>query len=91
MGKHSQVDTAEPTQVQRPWRSTVRAVIVAGIALIPLLPEIADALNVETVPLVAATLTIAAAVQRVITLPAVDHWLAKYVGLGAQKRTDYEE
>lgn len=80
----------EPTQVTRPWRSTARAVIIAGLALIPLLPEIAHAANIQTVPTVAAVLTITAAIQRVITLPTVDRWLNRALGLGAQRPRDYE-
>lgn len=83
--------TSEPTQVRRPWRSTVRAVVVAVVALLPLLPDIAEALGIETVPVVASILAIVAAVQRVLALPAVDHWLSRYVGLGAQERQEYEE
>jgi len=94
-GKHRAPDAAtttnEPTQVRRPWRSTVRAVVVAVLALIPLLPDIAEALGIETIPVVASILTVVAAVQRVLALPAVDHWLSTYVGLGAQERQEYEE
>ncbi|MDK8887591.1 hypothetical protein QP992_00340 [Corynebacterium ulcerans] len=51
----------------------------------PLLPEIADAADIETVPAVVSFLTIAAAVQRIITLPSVDRWLTS-IGLGAHPK-----
>ncbi|MFW9221539.1 hypothetical protein [Corynebacterium striatum] len=73
-----------PTQVQHPWRSTVRATLTATLALIPLLPEIARAAGIETIPAVASVLAVVAAIQRVITLPAVDSWLTKYLHLGAK-------
>lgn len=78
-----------PTQVDRPWRSTARAVAIVGLALLPALPEIADTANIDTVPFVASVLTIAAALQRIITIPAVDALLARW-HLGAQDRKDYE-
>lgn len=45
------------------------------VSLLPLLPEIARAAGIETIPAVAATLTITAAIQRVIAIPSVDSWL----------------
>lgn len=81
-------DTHRPTQVARPWRATFRVVGVTALALLPALPEIADATNIDTVPTVIALLTIAAAVQRVLTIPAVDRVLARY-GLGAADTKDY--
>lgn len=68
-----------PTQVQRPWRSTVRTTIAAGIGLLPLLPEIARAAGIERVPLVAACLAIAAAVARVLAIPGVEAWLRRWI------------
>lgn len=81
-------DTTRPTQVARPWRATARVVAVTAIALLPALPELAAAANIDAVPTVIALLTIAAAVQRVLTVPAVDRVLARY-GLGAADTKDY--
>lgn len=79
-----------PTQVQHPWRSTARATLTAALALIPLLPEIARAAGIDTIPAVASVLTVVAAIQRVITLPAVDSWMTQYLHLGAKpKDKDY--
>lgn len=72
-----------PTQVQHPWRATLRTAVTAGIALIPLLPDIANAAGISMIPTVASVLAVAAALQRVITLPAVDAWLTTYLHLGA--------
>lgn len=48
---------------------------MAGIALLPLLPEIARAADIHTVPVIASLLTITAALQRVLTIPSVAAWL----------------
>lgn len=75
-----------PTQVQHPWRATIRATLTAGLALIPLLPEIARAAGIDTIPTVASVLAVVAAIQRVLTLPSVDAWMTKYLHLGAEPK-----
>ncbi|QFG13036.1 hypothetical protein PBI_SCHIEBS_7 [Gordonia phage Schiebs] len=52
---------------------------MAALGLLPLLPDIARAANIETIPAVAATLAVVAAVNRVLTLPAVDAWLDRHL------------
>ena len=79
-----------PTQVRYPWRSVVRSVAVATIALLPVLPEIAKVTGIETVPLVASTLGIVAVLQRIITIPEVDRWLTTTINMGARKRQEAE-
>jgi hypothetical protein len=82
------VDTAaivDPTQIRRPWRSTVRTVFQALVALAALTPLIAGAIEEATgydlqgVPFVAVVLACAAAVARVMTLPAVEVFLRTFV------------
>ncbi|WP_156801756.1 hypothetical protein [Corynebacterium mastitidis] len=68
-----------PTQVRRPWRSTVRSVFIGAVSLLPLLPQIADAANIDEIPAVAAVLAVTAAVSRVLTLPAVEDWLQTHL------------
>lgn len=80
-----------PTQVRYPWRSVIRSVAVATIALLPVLPEIAKVAGIETVPLVASTLGIVAVLQRIITIPEVDTWLTTTLNVGARKRQEKEE
>lgn len=77
-----------PTQVRYPWRSVIRSVAVATIALLPVLPEIAKVAGVETVPLVASALGIVAVLQRIITIPEVDKWLTTTLNAGARKRQE---
>lgn len=67
-----------PSQVRRPWRTTVRTVIAAGVGLMPLLPDIARELDVATIPVVASTLTIVAALTRIFAIPEVDAWMDRY-------------
>lgn len=64
-----------PAVVAHPWRATLRTVIVAALGLLPLLPDIARAAGIETIPAVAATLTVVAAIQRVVSTPGVERWL----------------
>lgn len=80
-----------PTQVTHPWRATARSVLTAAIALIPLLPDIARAAGVDTVPTVASVLVVVAAIQRVITIPAVNAWLTTYTHLGAEPKGKINE
>lgn len=80
-----------PTQIRYPWRSVLRSVAVATVALLPVLPEIAKVAGVETVPLVASTLGIVAVLQRVITIPEVDKWLTTTLNAGARKRQEEGE
>lgn len=79
-----------PTQIRYPWRSVLRSVAVATVALLPVLPEIAKVSGVETVPLVASTLGIVAVLQRIITIPEVDKWLTTTLNAGARKRQEEE-
>lgn len=81
-------DQAEPTVVRHPWRATLRTTILAAIGLLPILPEIARAAHIETVPTVAAVLVATAAVQRVLALSSVETWLKLWVpNLAAEPRT----
>lgn len=49
--------------------------MVAALAILPVLPEIARAADIETIPIVVSILSVSAAIQRVIAVPAVDRWL----------------
>lgn len=68
-----------PTQVIRPWRSVLRTVIIAGLALLLMAPDLADALALEDVPEVAGVLAAAAGLQRILALRPVERWLQKYM------------
>lgn len=68
-----------PTQTRHPWRATARTVAAATIGALSLLPTVAVTAGIDTVPAVAQAVTVAAAVTRVLALPAVDAWLRTYV------------
>mgnify|MGYP000867253906 CR=1 FL=1 len=69
-----------PTQVQYPWRSTVRTVFAAVVGLLSLLPVIAATAGIDAVPAVAQILVVTGAITRVLALPGVNEWLQKNVG-----------
>lgn len=72
---------AQPTQSQHPWHAMARTVLAAIIALLPLLPGLADALGITAVPVVATILVIAAAVTRALAWPPFNEWLQRYLPL----------
>ena len=68
-----------PSQVRHPWRAVLRTVVTATLALLPLLPQIADTANIDEIPAVAQFLAMTIVVQRVLSLPGVEMWLKEYV------------
>jgi hypothetical protein len=68
-----------PTQTRHPWRATLRTVLAAGLALLPLLPTIADVAHVQAVPIVAGVLVVAGAITRILAAPGVDRWVRRWV------------
>lgn len=75
----------QPTQVRRPWRSTARTIFQSLVGLAVIAPLIAAAIeeatgyDLEGVPFIAAVLAGAAAVARVMAVPAVEVWLRRFV------------
>lgn len=86
-----------PTQVAHPWRSVTRTIVQALLGLAVILPVIVTELGVETIPWVAAVVTVSGAVTRIMTHPAVETWLARYLPFLAtgvhteQETTDISE
>ena len=73
--------TPVPTQVKRPWRATVRTVFQLVLALATLLPFVVGGVytNVDQAPaVVGQVLAVAAAITRVMALPAVEAFLQKF-------------
>lgn len=69
-----------PTQVRRPWRATTRTALAVVIALAAMLPALVDAAGIDQAwPPAAAALAIAAAITRVMALPAVEGFLERFV------------
>lgn len=75
--------TVTPTQVRRPWRSTIRTVFqatVAGAAAAPLVYAAATQESPELATGAAGTLlVVAGGVTRVMALPVVEQFLRKFV------------
>lgn len=69
----------QPSQVQHPWRAVLRTALTALLALLPMLPQIAATADIDEIPAVAQFLAVTIAVQRVLSLPAVERWLKAYL------------
>ena len=70
-----------PTQVRRPWRTTVRTVAQALLALAVMAPVLVAATGLHTaqLPWLAGVLAVAAGVTRVMALPQVEDFLRAYL------------
>lgn len=69
-----------PTQVRRPWRASLRTGFAVIIALAAMTPSLVAASGLdETLRPVAGALAIAAAITRIMALPAVDEFLARFL------------
>ncbi|MGV8973636.1 MAG: hypothetical protein ACOH10_15055 [Rhodoglobus sp.] len=80
MNDHIAISTA--TQVQRPWRTLVRTVFQGIVGFAPLVPLIVAASGVdETLGAVAAGIAVSGAITRIMALPGVESWLARFVPL----------
>lgn len=72
----------DPTQVRRPWRSTVRTLFQAVVALATLLPFVAAEIysNAADYPaVVAQVLTVAGGLARVMAHPKVEQFLRTFL------------
>lgn len=68
------------TQTRHPWRATIRTAVAVIVALAAMLPLLVAASGLdETLAPVAGALAIAGAITRVMALPAVDAFLARFL------------
>lgn len=71
------------TQIKHPWRTTARSVFQAFVTLASVAPSIYSAAMAHDAALakgwVGAGLVIAGAVTRVMAMPQVDDFLAKFI------------
>lgn len=74
--------TTQPTQVQRPWRTVVRTVFQALVALAALSPVIySAATNADPATATGAlggVLVVSAGITRIMALPGVNGWLERF-------------
>ncbi len=73
-------ESATSTQVEHPWRTTVRTAFQMLLTLCVLLPIVLATIGVdpEVVPWAAAAIAVAAAVTRVMALPGVAAFIERY-------------
>ena len=68
------------TQSEYPWHAVVRTVFQAVVGFAAMWGLIVEAAGVDaTLPWVAASLAVTAAITRVMAIPAVNAWLGRYV------------
>lgn len=71
----------KPTQVRRPWRTTLRSAFQALVALAVMAPILVQAagLDADKLPWLAGVLAVAAGMTRVMALPQVEAFLRRFV------------
>lgn len=66
------------TQTIHPWRATVRTMIAASIAAIPIGQVIARETELDTVPWIASFLALGTVISRVMAMQATETFLRTY-------------
>ena len=68
------------TQSEYPWHAVVRTVFQAVVGFAAMWALMVEAMGLdETLPWVAASLAVTGAITRVMAIPAVNQWLARFV------------
>lgn len=62
------------------WKSTLRTIISAFVGIVPVMLVLADELDIDQIPVVAAVLGVAAGLARTFTSPAARTWIDTYLG-----------
>lgn len=75
----AEVLAATPTQTVHPWRAVARTVFAAVVALLTLFPTVAVAAGIDAWPVVVQALVVTAGITRVLALPGVNDFLARFV------------
>ncbi len=68
-----------PTQSEHPWRATARTVFAGIVGFLSLLPVIALTAGISEQAAVAQVLLVTGAITRVLALPGVNDWLARFL------------
>lgn len=79
-----QPDSSVPAKpgapVSRPWQRAARTVFQGAVAVAVMWPTVTEAAGVDSGGTIAAgSIALAAGISRVMALPAVNGWLARYV------------
>ena len=68
------------TQSEYPWHAVVRTVFQAVVGFAAMWALMVEAMGLdETLPWVAASLAVTGAITRVMAIPAVNQWLARFI------------
>lgn len=78
MGKHSVAARSPSSQVRHPWRASIRTGLAALLAALIAFPQVAAALSITDIPIVATTVAVAVGVTRVMALPSVEVFLDRF-------------
>lgn len=68
-----------PTQVEYPWKATVRTVFAVTVAVLTLIPVVAVTAGISTQFAVVQVVAVAGAITRVLALPQVNDFLKTFV------------
>jgi len=68
-----------PEPPRRPWRATLKPVLAASVAALPLAEVAAKYFPLESVPVAAAVVAAAASAARFLTEPSVDRYLRTHI------------
>lgn len=71
--------STQPTQVAHPWRAVARTAFQALVGLCVIIPVIVDELGIGHLPWVAGAVAVSGAVTKIMTLPGVEQWIARYL------------
>lgn len=74
----SPVDPQAPTQVQHPWRSTVRTGFQVAVAAATLIPYVVTNADIPTTGWVAQLVAVSAGLARIMALPGVVAFLERF-------------
>lgn len=72
-------DQPAPTQVQHPWRATLRTVFAAVVGLLSILPWLLTETNLDESVIGGQILVVTGAVTRILANAAVQEWLSRYL------------
>lgn len=71
---------AQPTQVRRPWRTVARTIFQAAVGFASMWALIVQTLGLdESWQWVSASLAVTGAITRLMAVPAVNVWLARFL------------
>lgn len=68
-----------PTQTRHPVRAMLRTILAVVVPLAALLPQIVDAAGLSRYGWAGGVVALAATITRILAMPGVNTWLAKYL------------